>query len=173
MSLTMPKQTPQQLAETIVANLSGARSSEHVRKAIIEAIAARDLEVLKDALPRDAKGDVFWPGKGFSPSCVASRIIDGQFLNPTVPANAETLVKLIKTEVAERDEGYKTWTLKPGDVVQCAQDELDWEGANVRKGTMGVVFALWNHYGDGAGPMVRWMNLGCCNVYPGDVTILK
>lgn len=55
---------------------------------------------------------------------------------------------------------------------------LDPSGANVKKGTIGVVFEETNAYGDGNGPMVRWtveesgeINGKCCNVYDGDVSL--
>jgi hypothetical protein len=40
---------------------------------------------------------------------------------------------------------------------------------DVRPGTLGVVFEEQNAYKDGGGPMVRFMNMCCCNVYHGDV----
>jgi len=58
--------------------------------------------------------------------------------------------------------------LERGDMV-IAVRHLDPNGANVRKGTFGVVFERANHYSDGGGPMVRWANMGVCNVYSGDV----
>ena len=61
--------------------------------------------------------------------------------------------------------------LGPGDVVVAARLLKD-DVAHVRPGTVGVVFAAVNEYGGGGGPMVRWMNMGCCNVYPGDVTLI-
>jgi len=65
----------------------------------------------------------------------------------------------------------KVEDLDIGDVV-IAKTHLDKEGANVRPGTIGIVFAKKNHYGDNCGPMVRWMNLGVCNVYEGDCELL-
>jgi len=55
-----------------------------------------------------------------------------------------------------------------GDMVMAIK-HLDVKGANVRTGTIGVVFEEVNAYKDGGGPMVRWMNCGVCNVYQGDV----
>jgi len=66
---------------------------------------------------------------------------------------------LIKIEVAKR---------KRGDVV-TARRHLDPEGADVRPGTQSVVFEEADAYGDGAGPMVRWMNMGACNIYDNDI----
>jgi len=40
---------------------------------------------------------------------------------------------------------------------------------DARPGTLGVVFEETNAYGDKGGPMVRFMNMCCCNVYRGDV----
>jgi hypothetical protein len=57
-----------------------------------------------------------------------------------------------------------TENLKRGTLV-VATGDLDPEGANVPKGTLGVVFEEANAYGDGGGPMVRWTNGGACNVY--------
>ena len=58
--------------------------------------------------------------------------------------------------------------LKRGDVVSAVR-LLDVKGANVRPGTLGVVFEEADFYKGNGGPMVRWMNMGVCNVYPGDV----
>ena len=58
--------------------------------------------------------------------------------------------------------------LSRGTLVEALRD-LDPEGANVAKGTLGVVFEESNFYGDGCGPMVRWATGGACNVYHGDV----
>lgn len=54
--------------------------------------------------------------------------------------------------------------LKRGDMVQATAD-FDPDGANVKAGMWGVCFEEANFYGDGGGPMVRWQNGGCCNVY--------
>jgi len=62
----------------------------------------------------------------------------------------------------------KNLSLFRGDVVVAIR-HLDQPGANVRRGTLGVVFEEANAYNDGGGPMVRWMNMGACNVYPGDI----
>ena len=62
--------------------------------------------------------------------------------------------------------------LRRGDIIVATID-LDKAGANVRRGTVGVVFEELNAYGDGAGPMVRWMNMGACNVYDGQVDLLR
>lgn len=56
--------------------------------------------------------------------------------------------------------------LQRGDLVQ-ATDDFDLGGANVKRGMYGVCFEEANHYGDGAGPMVRWFGGGVCNVYDG------
>jgi hypothetical protein len=58
-------------------------------------------------------------------------------------------------------------------MVVIAKRDLDVSGANVRAGTIGVVFEEQNYYGDGNGPMVRWMNMGACNVYDGDIDIVN
>lgn len=58
--------------------------------------------------------------------------------------------------------------LSRGDVVLAIKN-LDPYGANVRKGTVGIVFEETNAYGDNGGPMVRWTNMGACNIYQGDV----
>jgi hypothetical protein len=59
--------------------------------------------------------------------------------------------------------------LKRGDMVTALQ-HLDEPGADVRPGTVGVVFEEKNAYKDGGGPMVKWMNMGTCNVYDGQVS---
>ena len=65
----------------------------------------------------------------------------------------------------------KVTDLDRGAVV-FAKRHLDREGADVPRGTLGVVFQPANFYGDGLGPMVRWANFGACNVYHGDVVVL-
>jgi hypothetical protein len=62
--------------------------------------------------------------------------------------------------------------LKRGDVVLAVR-RLDVKASNVRKGTIGVVFEEANFYKDGAGPTVRWTNMGVCNIYSGDVINLE
>ncbi len=62
----------------------------------------------------------------------------------------------------------KVWVMERGTRVVALRD-LDPQGANVKRGTVGLVFEHTNAYGDGCGPMVRWASGGCCNVYPGDV----
>lgn len=62
--------------------------------------------------------------------------------------------------------------LRRGDMV-VATRQVDPPGANVREGTVGIVFEETNYYGDGAGPMVRWLNMGQCNVYDVDVRYLR
>ncbi len=62
-------------------------------------------------------------------------------------------------------------TLGRGDMV-LALRHLDPRGANVRVGTLGVVFEEANAYGDRSGPMVRWLNMGACNVYEGDCILV-
>jgi len=57
--------------------------------------------------------------------------------------------------------------LKPGDVV-VARRQLDKKGADVKSGTMGVVFEASEE-----GTLVRWMNMGICNVVPEDVDIIR
>lgn len=65
----------------------------------------------------------------------------------------------------------QTVLLRRGDIVTAIKS-LDPEGADVRRGTQGVVFEETNAYGDDGGPMVRWANMGACNVYDGDVSVL-
>jgi len=63
--------------------------------------------------------------------------------------------------------------LEPGDLVEAAVD-LDPDGANVKAGQWGVVFGEVNYYGDGSGPIIRWVEKdgtpgGVCNVFDGDI----
>jgi len=64
-------------------------------------------------------------------------------------------------------------SLKRGTLVMCERQCLDPIGANVQKGTLGVVFEETNAYKDKAGPMVRWFSGAMCNVYPGDVEVVR
>jgi hypothetical protein len=57
-----------------------------------------------------------------------------------------------------------------GDVVQAT---TDLEAAGVKRGTLGVVFEEYNAYKDKGGPMVRWMNMNCCNVYNDQVVFVR
>jgi hypothetical protein len=61
-----------------------------------------------------------------------------------------------------------TKKLQRGDMVRAAKN-LDVFGANVSKGTLGVVFEEADFYGEDEGPMVRWFTGTACNVYDGDV----
>lgn len=58
--------------------------------------------------------------------------------------------------------------LKRGDVVVAIR-HLDKSGSDVRPGTQGVVFEEAGFHGNGLGPLVRWMNMGVCNVYASEV----
>lgn len=60
--------------------------------------------------------------------------------------------------------------LHRGDVVLATKDL---EAADVKKGTLGVVFEESNAYKDGGGPMVRWMNMNCCNIYDDQVVFVR
>ena len=83
----------------------------------------------------------------------------------------EDLTKLFESSLRATTVSTKkpaNLVLHRGTIV-VAKRHLDKEGANVRPGTQGVVFEESDAYGDGAGPMVRWSNMGACNVYPGDV----
>ncbi len=62
--------------------------------------------------------------------------------------------------------------LQRGNVVVALRD-LDPSGAQIQMHMIGCVFEEENAFGDGAGPLVRWMNMGVCNVYPNDVGIIK
>lgn len=78
------------------------------------------------------------------------------------------------------------WDLKPtlavGTLVRATR-ALDPDGANVTPGTLGYVFGETDCYGDGYGPIVQWVGIdprtgivthrGVCNVYPGDVDVVK
>ncbi len=57
-------------------------------------------------------------------------------------------------------------TLSRGCVVKAIID-IDPGICPVPKGTLGVVFEDYDAYGDGSGPMVRWVNGYACNVYDG------
>ena len=67
--------------------------------------------------------------------------------------------------------------LRVGALVE-ARRTLDARGANVKRGTLGVVFEATIYSLDGSGcvrpdveygPQVRWFTGTTCNVYPGDV----
>jgi len=62
--------------------------------------------------------------------------------------------------------------LKRGTVVQAIRN-LDSSGAKVREGTQGVVFEEANFHEPNSGPMVRWVNMGMCNIYIGDVKVIS
>jgi hypothetical protein len=44
---------------------------------------------------------------------------------------------------------------------------------DVEPGDRGVVFEEAGFYGDGCGPIVRWMSGAVCNVYEGDVKVIR
>lgn len=58
--------------------------------------------------------------------------------------------------------------LQRGTLVRATK-VIDPEGAHVEIGTLGVCFEQRNYYGDGAGPMIRWVTGAACNVYASDV----
>jgi hypothetical protein len=57
--------------------------------------------------------------------------------------------------------------LRVEDVVEALCD-LDLEGANVKKGTLGIVIEEKDS-DPGYGPLIKWSSGGVCNVYDGDV----
>lgn len=61
--------------------------------------------------------------------------------------------------------------LQRGNVVMAVRNIA--AAGDARPGTLGVVFEEMNAYGDGGGPMVRFMNMCCCNVYHGDVAMVS
>lgn len=65
-----------------------------------------------------------------------------------------------------------TWSLPRGQLVVAVR-LLDQDVANVRPGTVGVVFEVTDAYKDRGGPMVRWETGAACNVYPGDVALAE
>jgi len=62
--------------------------------------------------------------------------------------------------------------LKVGQVVKAIK-HLDEYGANVEVGQVGKVIHRADYYGDGAGPLVRWDSSRTCNVYKGDVLLVR
>lgn len=50
---------------------------------------------------------------------------------------------------------------------------LDPNGANVSLGELGIVTAPRNAHGDGLGPLVEWDMGGVCNVYKGNVEVIR
>lgn len=49
---------------------------------------------------------------------------------------------------------------------------IDPEVLKVQEGETGKVVAVSNHFGDNAGPLIKWDNDGYCNVYEGDVEVV-
>jgi hypothetical protein len=67
-------------------------------------------------------------------------------------------------------EDVEVTELHRGDVIMALQDL---SAADVKKGTLGVVFEEFNAYKDQGGPMVRFMNMNCCNVYNHHVRFVR
>jgi hypothetical protein len=65
----------------------------------------------------------------------------------------------------------KVSKFKRGDMVTATRD-IDPEHAQVMRGMVGVVYEVANAYGDGYGPMVKWINGGACNVYDHNVRLI-
>jgi len=64
----------------------------------------------------------------------------------------------------------KTANLKRGTLVIS---NIHLNACNTPAGTLGVVFEETDAYGDGGGPMVRFVNDHACNVYEGDVSVVE
>lgn len=86
----------------------------------------------------------------------------GADLTPVLRTIADDMRKAVSADIVE------VGTLIRGDIVTALRD-LDPEGANVARGTKGVVFQPSNFHEKNTGPMVRWFSGGACNVYDGDV----
>lgn len=81
-------------------------------------------------------------------------------------------VKALRWNLAERrNHGHVdapfglTLSLAVGTEV-VARKAYDPHGANVREGQPGFVFGETDCYNDGAGPIVKWISGGVCNIYP-------
>lgn len=124
--------------------------------------------------------------------------LDPQGYGREVPAGAEDLLKVLEVlailsrAVGEGDaapsapavesgpaEQPKNLDLRVGTIVRALK-MLDPEGACVLANQVGVVMGEANCYGDGNGPMVRWLEsiayvspATACNVYPGDVEVVS
>ena len=61
--------------------------------------------------------------------------------------------------------------LERGTLVRAAKD-LDPQGANAKKGMLGVIFERAEWHEPLSGPMVRWTNNGVCNVYDGQIEVV-
>jgi hypothetical protein len=74
-------------------------------------------------------------------------------------------------ELAGNDSGEEVWKLQRGAIVEA----IDVHGVcDAAPGDLGVVFEETDFYGDGGGPMVRWVKNGhACNVYPGWVKVIR
>lgn len=88
----------------------------------------------------------------------------------------QKITKESRVPIKKSGNGATYPRLNRGDVVQATAD-FDPQGANVRKGDMGVCFERGNCYHDGAGPMVRWFRQdgsrgGACNVYSDFVRVV-
>lgn len=99
--------------------------------------------------------------------------VDNQHHNCDDDRDDDVLVAELAAGALTPDgENLMVKNLKRGDVVIALKD-LDTLYANVRLGTIGVVFEEADAYELGSGPMVRWLNMGCCNVYEGDVSVVR
>ena len=58
-------------------------------------------------------------------------------------------------------------SLQPGDLVEVLEIPDGITSPHPQKGERGVCFYQADHFRDGNGPMVRFMNGGVCNVYDG------
>lgn len=86
----------------------------------------------------------------------------GADVTPVLRTIADDMRKAVSADIVE------VGALTRGDIVTALRD-LDPEGANVTRGTKGVVFQPANFHEKNTGPMVRWFSGGACNVYDGDV----
>jgi hypothetical protein len=69
-------------------------------------------------------------------------------------------------KTGEEIDAFTGTELAIGTIVKARRD-VSPKIARVRKGDLGVVFARTGAYGDGGGPMVRWLRNGAiCNVNP-------
>lgn len=93
----------------------------------------------------------------------------GLLANYSGDTTAQSLLKISEEmRVMSKMDVVEVGTLIRGDIVTALKD-LDPSGANVQKGTKGVVFQPANFHDNNSGPMVRWFSGGACNIYDGDV----
>lgn len=88
-----------------------------------------------------------------------------QMGDQTIDPSSPSMMAYRWNNAGKAEWDHTKFDLVPGMMV-VARKNYDPTGAHVHRGDTGFVFGSSNVYGDEAGPIVKWIKGGVCNIYP-------